>query len=559
MPAPPPLLSSGTMQWLRILLSVALLVALSLRYKKKTTAPRSSKEFTPGKKAIVIWGLILSSVAFHNVGLVRGGTFVHYGDMFHYYLGSKYFEELGYFDLYNAVIVADTEQNNALAGIPFYTDLRTYQNAQRETAIGDSKRVRGLFSNDRWNAFKDDVSFFKTATGMPRAEGLRYLVTDHGYNPSPTQTLILGTLTNAVPVTQLWFLAALDVLLVGGMLGLVFHTFGFEMGAVFSFFFYANALNDPEYVSGGLLRFDWLFCIVLAVCLLKKERYASSSFFLTLSTMIRVFPAALFSGIAISFFQTVRAARAVDGKLKRFVATAAATGVLLFALPAVSFGSPQWNDFRTKIELHDSGVYVNHVGLRGILLFEPNHLSLDRFVQAYRDNPAGDLVRNWQDAKEKEWAQKNHLVLFYAVFVLACLTAIIRKGNESASESVLWPLLLVYTISFPSQYYYAFLCLFILLFFRRADPLGAFVPIGLLLVFNIVSLVTRSFEPSPIVYFTLINIYLFVCLLSILSFEMYNVLRERPAEVAASPPASVPHEPRRSAKPRGRKARARRT
>jgi hypothetical protein len=83
-------------------------------------------------------------------------------------------------------------------------------------------------------------------------------------------------------------------------------------------------------------------------------------------------------------------------------------------------------------------------------------------------------------------------------------------------------------MSYLSHYYYAFLCLFILLFFRRTSPLGAFVPLCLLLVFNIVSLVTKYCEPSPIVLYTLINIYLFVCLSSVLGFELYtNVFGKR--------------------------------
>ena len=138
------------------------------------------------------------------------------------------------------------------------------------------------------------------------------------------------------------------------------------------------------------------------------------------------------------------------------------------------------------------------------------------------------------------------------------MTAIIWKSKEGESASVLWPLLLIYTATYASHYYYAFLCLFILLFFRRANPLGAFVPIGLLLLFNIVSLVTKSFEPSPIVFYTLINIYLFICLFSILGFELYtNVFAKRlvPAPAVASGPS--PPEPRRDPK-RRRQARARR-
>jgi len=320
------------------------------------------------------------------------------------------------------------------------------------------------------------------------------------------------------------------------MIELVFRTFGFDMGALFSIYFFVNILNDHDYISGSLLRYDWLFYIVVAVCLLEKGRYASSSFFLTLSAMIKVFPAVLFYGIGVAMFRKVNATRTVDKKYIRFIITAGVTGLVLFLLPAVQLGSvvQPWKDFAEKTTLHDSGVYVNHLGLRGIVLFEPSHLSLDRFIETYKNSYTDDIVRHWQDVKEEEFKQKKPIIVCSSLLVLIGLTAIIWKRKESDGKSVLWPLLLIYTMSYPSHYYYTFLCLFILLFFRRANSLSALVPVCLLLSFNICALVTDYFGPSPIVFFTWINIYLFICLSSILGFELYtSVLRKGPVGTVA--------------------------
>jgi uncharacterized membrane protein len=186
-------------------------------------------------------------------------------------------------------------------------------------------------------------------------------------------------------------------------------------------------------------------------------------------------------------------------------------------------------------------VYVNHLGLRGILLFEPSHLSLERFVDAYKSGASGDIVRNWQDAKELEFEEKRPVVGVCALVVLACLTAIIWKRRARESESVLWPLLLIYVASYPSHYYYAFLCLFILLFFNRPNSRSSFVPICLLLVFNIAALVIDSLSLSPIVFYTWVNACLFVCLAAILGFELLAAFGQGPEEpVAAFPPGREP-------------------
>ena len=518
----PILAVTNTLLWLKVILSAATVILLYFRYRKGKTSDVSSRTYPFLTKAMIVLAVLFSFAVFHNFGTFRAGGFVNYADMFHHYLGTKYFKEIGYSDLYNAVIIADTEQGNELARLPFYTDLRTYQNTQRGKALEDVDRIRNLFSNERWSAFKDDVAFFKTATGMPRTPGLMLLLMDHGYNGSPVSAFILGTLGNIFPVTQLQLLAFFDVFLVVAMGALVFRTFGFEMGALFSVYFCVNVLNPYEYISGCFLRYDWLFCIVVAVCLLERKRYASSAFFLTLSAMIRIFPAALFYGMAVIIFKNVRATSVVDRKFKRFILAAGVTGAVLFLLPAVSLGSvlQPWMDFSEKIDLHDRGVYVNHLGLRGIALFEPSHLSLEKFVEAYKTSQTNDIVRHWQDVKEAEFKQKKPAIVFASLLVLICLTTIIWK-RESETESVLWPLLLVYAASYPAHYYYAFLCLFILLFFKRPNSLNAFVPLCLLLASNIGILVTDYCGPSPIVFYTLVNIYLFICFSLILGFELY--------------------------------------
>ena len=536
---PSPILNiNNAILWLKVALSVLTLAVLYFRFRPSVAESIARTHALQTRAALVLVALFSFGV-FHNLGSFRGGSFVHYGEMFHYYLGPKYFEELGYDELYNAVIVADSEQGNALAILPFYSDLKTYQNTQREAALRDADKIRRLFSRQRWDEFKADVAFFKKATNLPHSLDFLSFLMDHGYNGSPVSTLLLGSLANAVPVTQLQSLALLDVVLILAMSALVFRTFGFEMGILFSVYFCVNALNAHDYISGSLLRYDWLFCLVAAVCLLEKGRHASSAFFLVLAAMLRVFPGLLLCGIAIKFVQSVVTARTVDRRFVRFAIATAGTGLALFLLPGASSGSvlQPWRDFGTNTALHNSGVYVNHLGLRGIVLFEPSHLSLEEFVATHRTGRTNDIVRNWQDKKELESARKEPLLILASALVLIWLTVTIWKRDEV--ESLLWPLLLVYAFTFLSHYYYAFLSLFVLLFFRRRDSRSAFVPVCMLLGLNISVLVTDYFGPSPIVFYTLVNGYLFVCFVSIVVFEICHIRQPAMATASSSEPPPV--------------------
>jgi hypothetical protein len=321
----------------------------------------------------------------------------------------------------------------------------------------------------------------------------------------------------------------------------VFRCFGFELGALFSAYFFSSILSGQEFLSGSLLRFDWLLFIVFAVCLLDRGRYAWAGFFLTLAAMLRIFPAVLFYGIAVSMVQKLRATRTIDAKSVRFTVAAGATALLLFLLPSLSLGSVSqpWKDFYGKISLHESGVYVNHLGFAGVALFEPSQLSLESFAKAYQGRDP-DIVRHWQDVKEHELRNKRPLMIFAALVVLACVTVVIWRRQEGESHSMLWPLFLIYATSYISAYYYTFLCLFILLFFRRAKI--SFVPVCLLLLLNVCTLITDSFKPSPIVFFTLLNIYLFICFASILGYELYSVRSK--AELAPVTSAQRKRQPR---------------
>lgn len=547
-PSSPFMTFSNTTLWLKALLTAATLLLLFLRYRagKSSAAVGTARTYSVRTKLAIGLAVVFSFGVFHNLGTFRGGSFVHYGEMFHYYIGSKYFKELSYYELYNAVIVADTEQGNELAPLPFFTDLNTYKNLRREVAVRDAARVKGLFSEQRWNAFKDDVAFFKSKINKPGSPDMIFLLMDHGYNASPVSTLLLGTLTNWVPLTHALWLALIDVALVLLMIALVFRSFGFELGALFATYFFVSILSGQEFLSGSLLRYDWLLYIVVAVCLLDRGRYAWAAFFLTLSAMLRIFPAVLFYGIAVTMVQKLRATRRIDKQSVRFTVTAAATALLLFVLPSVSLGSvtQPWQDFYGKIRLHESGVYVNHLGFAGVALFEPSHLSLERFAKAFR-SPDPDIVHHWQEVKAYELRNKRPLMVFATLVVLACITTLMWRRQEGESQSVLWPLFLIYTTSYISAYYYTFLCLFILLFFRRPNSLSSFVPVCLLLIQNLCALITDSFKPSPIVFFSLINIYLFSCFLAILAYELYGTLSS-----TRSAPATTPQRERR---PRARR------
>ena len=53
--------------------------------------------------------LLCSALVWSNIGSIQGCASVHYWDVYHYFMGTKYFPELGYFELYRCVATSERE------------------------------------------------------------------------------------------------------------------------------------------------------------------------------------------------------------------------------------------------------------------------------------------------------------------------------------------------------------------------------------------------------------------------------------------------------------------
>ena len=86
----------------------------------------------------------------------------HAWDTYHYYIGAKYFEELGYKDLYNATAVADAESGyHDPRRQRLIRNLTTNELEPVETVFRHAEQYKNLFTEDRWREFRHDVDYFR--------------------------------------------------------------------------------------------------------------------------------------------------------------------------------------------------------------------------------------------------------------------------------------------------------------------------------------------------------------------------------------------------------------
>jgi hypothetical protein len=438
--------------------------------------------------ATVAWVVYANFLAFHGIGRER--VFIHLHDVAHYYLGAKYFPELGYQSLYTAMLRAEAEKYANHFRSLEARDLETNGLADIRALLARSDAVKARFSSERWEAFQEDVGFFRDSMRQQWGEVLR----DHGFNPPPTWPLLGGALANLVPAGShagILALTLIDPLLLLAMFGAVAWAFGAEAMLLASIYFCTIYGASFGWIGGAFLRFLWLASLVTAVCCLKRDRTATAGMLVGLAVMLRIFPAWFAAPIALYSLREAIARRQVSARHVRFLFALGATCAALFAasltLPA---GLGHWEDFRHNMQRHVDNAAYNSIGLGEILSYSgPTRAT----------TPEGF-------ARELDWRRTTYRVQLAVVLLLAGF--VLARGSRwpgDASASVLAVPLLFGTLILAA-YYYAFLILLVLA--HRDSPWRIAALFGVEVLTGLVEL----FEDREIVLFFCRNL-LVGCLL----------------------------------------------
>ena len=372
-------------------------------------------------------------------------TWVHYHDVAHYYLGSKYFDELRYGDLYTGMLRAEAEVYGDRFRAVEARDLRTGDIVHIRTLLQDSDRVKARFTPDRWVDFRADVAYFREALGAQFGG----LYKDHGFNPTPVWALLGGSVANLVPAGSaggILALSLLDPLLVAGAFAAVLWAFGLEtmLLAVVAFCVVFGA--GFGWTGGAFLRFLWFFGVVAGLAALARRHFATAGALLALATVLRIFPAFFAAGLFFKAAADALAHGGIERGYRRFFAAFAAAAALLVGVSIAADGTEAWAGFRDNMAEHRTTVSPNMVGLTTLL--------------AYQRGPA--LVTQEEFRAIRDRRERIYRVQLATLFVAALIACAVAAPflDDVAAAALGVPLLFV-GINLAS-YYYAFLVVLVL-------------------------------------------------------------------------------------------------
>jgi hypothetical protein len=379
-------------------------------------------------------------------------------DFFHYYVGSKYHAELGYYAMYECSVVADAETGRRLRPEWTVRDLKTYGMKRVSGVLADPDACKRRFEPERWREFKADVAALSEGMAPTR---WNVVLQDKGYNATPVWTLWARALTGLLPLSRGGVLAllSLDWLFMLAVFVAVGRTFGRQAALLLMLFWGANVMTSFGFVKGSVSRLDWLACLILALCALRKGRYGWAGALAGIATALRIFPALFFAGLAFKAVHELIRTRRVPARYLRFGAAFAVVAVLLAGATALTGqGRRSWPDFAEKIATHDSYLAGYRVGMKYAVIDDQAASSK---VEA---------ARSLDSRRAVLWAAR--LLALAAVFVVA------RRLPDDRTLGLSF--LCVFFLASPTFYYYQMLAVPFLLFLpderepRRALGSAAF-------------------------------------------------------------------------------------
>ncbi len=403
--------------------------------------------------ALVFYALaaFAALATYYNFGAFHRNGLVHEHELFHYYLGAKYFPELGYDGLYLASLAVDAQERPGTRVQPFVRNLRTNE---LEPTQGIGPRVLGVrarFSEARWEAFVEDHQAFRNRSNDAVIRAMRR---DHGYNPTPAWTFVAQRFTSVLPTApwSLSLIASLDFLLLGLAFVALGRTFGLPILCLSIAVLGLGYGWRFHYIGGAFLRLDWLAAVVGAVCLLERRRFAWAGVLFGYAAAVRGFPALLMLGPGVLALralvrgQDVRWAFAMAGGFVVIVGLAVAAGT------TTGRGPGAWREFAENIAGHRQLTPPNRVGFDNVLLNTPELVA----AVATTGSP---VLPPWKKVDVERIREERLPVAVGAKLALLALLAVALWRARSHAEAAVLSLTALFAAVPLGSYYWAVLLL----------------------------------------------------------------------------------------------------
>jgi hypothetical protein len=381
---------------------------------------------------------------------------MHAREVFHYYIGAKYFPELGYGGIYDCTLaVADQQRWPWVAQLDLARDLRTMEPQPAvDLARRGTRECEARFSPERWAEFTRDLAWLDKNLDGPT---WRAVLLDHGYNPSPVWTLLALPVARFAPAESLLVLVHLDTLLVLGAMAALGWAFGFEALCLAAIAWGTGFLWRYAWIGDAFLRELWFATAVIGVCCLRRRLEFTAGALLATSALIRLFPAIFIAGYGLwALIRAVRERR-IETPTLRFASGVAVASVVLIgtSLVVTGQGATAYQEFQRNTRVYRAIVARNMAGVPALLWRLDGTADL-HWKRLPRDEGDAPLLSR----RASPFVHAATAAAFLMLFALAVRRA--EAWEATAAAFALIPILAA-----PPGYYFQFVVLAAVLATRR--------------------------------------------------------------------------------------------
>jgi hypothetical protein len=421
----------------------------------------------------------------------------HHSDLYHYYMGAKYFPELGYHGLYRCTAVAQDQLGTVTwkheaTGQRFRLDMSS-------EVRGPEKRIRNLggdnllvplgdvlehpdrctsrFSPERWKAFKDDVAFFRIVADKAYWEGMQQ---DHGYNPPPVWTILGSFFSNLRPASARYMqvLAGLDMIYLAGAFAMTWWAFGWRVFAVAVIFWGCQAAAPAPWTAGAFLRQDWFFYLIASACLARKRCFKLAGASIVYAGLLRIFPILIVVGwLTVAGAYVIRRGRLARSHRDVMVGGLLAAAVIVPLSLYVAGSGSYYEFYRHTLNFYDRTPLTNHMGLPVLISHEFRGAAGSSRMEYTVDQKLADPFETWKRMRSERYDRYRWLGFVITVMSGAFFIRVVYRIRPLWIAGSLAQMFIVLGAQLTS-YYYSFLVLSALLTRARRSlevPLFAFV------------------------------------------------------------------------------------
>ena len=405
--------------WLALAGTLLLMLGAILEGLRRSQALRRTRD------ALLILLAVISCASWFNLMHFHFDGFVHDWEFFHYYLGAKYFPEIGYTHLYECTTAAELElYGHAAVDGRLIRNLATNHLESAQPVIDDPGLCIRAFTADRWSAFKHDVTYFR---GRYSKEKWNDVIHDHGYNATPVWGLAgrFFASGSTATVSTIQNLALLDPILLAIMWCFALWAFGWRPTAVAMLWWGTNYPARYLWNGGAYLRMDWLALAVIGVSMVRKEKHGMGGFALTTAALLRVFPGFIVIGLICKVAWELLRTKVIRPETKRFVAGCVASLVILVPISVAVCGLDAYPAFVANSKKHLATALTNNMGWKTWVAYQESTR-----VSLAHEPGASDPFGRWKADRLRVFEQRKSIFYAGLLVFLALLTWSVRKRAD---------------------------------------------------------------------------------------------------------------------------------